>query len=88
MTDEVKQQPVVCEDVPSRNLRHLAAAVIARAVYDLANPRKKFLERLDAFLWLTSSDFEIWKDWAEAGELDVFKMLPNLRQIGRRLQAR
>jgi hypothetical protein len=68
-------------------LHRLAAQICLQAVRDLIyekNPVKK----LDAFLFVTSPDFQVWSD---AGSLEFpnpYKLLSNLRETKELLRTR
>ena len=69
------------------HLRELAAALIGQAVRDLINKRKPFVTRLNAFLFLTSPDNEIWSDITGAS-LSPYKLLPHLSVAKKKLLRR
>ncbi len=87
--DEPLEGPIISEYCGPRNLRKLAASVIAQAVSDLIGSRT-LEKQINAFLWLTSEpDFQAWLDLADTPFLDPYRHLfPNLRSVRRRLQYR
>jgi len=69
------------------HLRELAASVITQAVKDFlarGGPAKK---QLEAFMWLTGPEVEIWGDYADY-EIDVYKLLPRLGQARKKLKGK
>lgn len=52
----------ICEDVPVRELRRLAAQVCLTAFDELKS--QDVLRALDAAYWVTGPDFAVWAEWA------------------------
>lgn len=65
---------------PHADVKGLIAAVILRAARDLAGQDPRLA--IDSLLWLTSRDFEVWKD-ALNPDLDMnpYKMLSSGRVL-------
>jgi hypothetical protein len=64
-------------EVNDAGVRSLASSMIIQAIADVKNKNAP-IRQLDAYLWLTSPDFEFWCDVAGV-YLDIYKILPKLK---------
>ena len=81
-------EELITPDVMPQNLRALSSAVVIQAILDLDKKRQP--ERVkDAFLFITDPvEFEAWLDFAGM-YFDVYsRLLPNLKQVIKRLKRR
>lgn len=71
---------LVCSVVMKRDLRRLASAVILEAIRSLVKKGVSFEDQLDAFMFLTGPDLEVWQDWAGMRYMDPYEVLTRPRQ--------
>ncbi len=80
-------EPLITPDVLPENLRRLAAQVCLQAVRDVVYS-KDARRKLDALLFLTSPEFEVWADWGNNTFTKPYQLLSNLRTVKKQLRLR